>query len=63
MDYAEWQAAYRRATMDNQTAKDYIEDLWIEIADLRQKVADLRAKLAMLEAERDQWQRQAMNHG
>ena len=63
MDYAEWQAAYRRATMDNQTAKDYIEDLWIEISELRLKVAEQRARLAALEAERDQWQRQAMSHG
>lgn len=63
MDHAEWQAAYRRATMDSQTAKDYIEDLWIEISELRLKVAEQRARLAALEAERDQWQRQAMSHG
>lgn len=49
--------------MDNQTAKDYIEDLWIEISELRLKVAEQRARLASLEAERDQWQRQAMTNG
>jgi len=64
VDHTEWQAAYRRAIteMDSQTAKDYIEDLWIEISELRLKVAEQRARLAALEAEREQWQRQAMSH-
>lgn len=49
--------------MDKGTAQDYIEDLWIEISELRLKVAEQRARLAALEAERDQWQRQAMSNG
>lgn len=42
--------------MDLQTAKDYIEDL------LRER-AQLYERIRQLEAERDQWQRQAMSHG
>lgn len=42
--------------MDLQTAKDFIEDL------LRER-ADLYERIRQLEAERDQWQRQAMAHG
>ena len=37
--------------MDEGTARDYIEDLWIEISELRLKVAEQRARLAALEAE------------
>jgi len=42
--------------MDAATARDMIEDLQLEIADLRERIRQL-------EAERDQWQRQAMSHG
>jgi len=41
--------------MDASTFRDMIEDLQIEIAQLRERIRQL-------EAERDQWQRQAMNH-
>ena len=41
--------------MDLQTAKDYIED------SLRER-AQLYERIRQLEAERDQWQRQAMNN-
>jgi len=41
--------------MDASTSRDMIEDLQIEIAQLRERIRQL-------EAERDQWQRQAMNH-
>ncbi|CAB5224873.1 hypothetical protein UFOVP739_23 [uncultured Caudovirales phage] len=40
--------------MDLQTAKDYIEDL------LRER-AELLERIRILEAERDQWQRQAVS--
>lgn len=42
--------------MDSQTAEDYIEDL------LRER-AQLYEQIRQLEAERDQWQRQALNNG
>ena len=42
--------------MDASTAQDMIEDLQIEIAQLREQIRQL-------EAERDQWQRQAISHG
>jgi FtsZ-binding cell division protein ZapB len=42
--------------MDASTARDMIEDLQIEIAELLEQIRQL-------EAERDQWQRQAMSHG
>ena len=42
--------------MDLQTAKDYIEDL------LRER-AQLYERIRQLEAERDQWQKQAMTNG
>jgi FtsZ-binding cell division protein ZapB len=42
--------------MDESTARDMIEDLQLEIAELRKRIRQL-------EAERDQWQRQAMSHG
>lgn len=41
--------------MDASTAQDMIEDLQLEIAQLREQ-------LRQLEAERDQWQRQAVNN-
>ena len=42
--------------MDESTARDMIEDLQLEIAELRKRIRQL-------EAERDQWQRQAISHG
>ena len=42
--------------MDATTARDMIEDLHLEIAELRERIRQL-------EAERDQWQRQVMSHG
>jgi FtsZ-binding cell division protein ZapB len=42
--------------MDASTATDMIEDQQLEIAELRERIRQL-------EAERDQWQRQAMSHG
>lgn len=42
--------------MDGSTARDMIEDLQLEIAQLREQIRQL-------EAERDQWQRQAVNNG
>lgn len=41
--------------MDAATARDMIEDLQLEIAELRERIRQL-------EAERDQWQRQAVNN-
>ena len=41
--------------MDASTAQDMIEDLQIEIAQLREQIRQL-------EAERDQWQRRAVNN-
>jgi FtsZ-binding cell division protein ZapB len=41
--------------MDLQTAKDMIEDLQIEIAQLREQIRQL-------EAQRDQWQTRAVNN-
>ncbi len=41
--------------MDASTAQDMIEDLQLEIAQLREQ-------LRQLEAERDQWQRRAVNN-
>lgn len=91
MDHAEWQAAYRRATMDDGTMRDMIEDLQIERGQLLERIRELEAEnaylseceqryasdyfrwrraaerlnrlLRALEAERDQWQRQAMTNG
>lgn len=63
MDHDEWQAAYRRATMDKGTAQDYIEDLMIERDRLQAQLHELRELVRQLEAERDQWQRQVMNNG
>ncbi len=42
--------------MDAQTARDFIEDLQLQVAQLLERIRQL-------EAERDQWQRQAMNNG
>jgi FtsZ-binding cell division protein ZapB len=42
--------------MDLQTAKDMIEDLQLEIAQLREQIRQL-------EAERNQWQTRAVNNG
>jgi predicted nucleic acid-binding Zn-ribbon protein len=42
--------------MDASTARDMIEDLQIEIAQLREQIRQL-------EAERDQWQTRAVNNG
>ena len=42
--------------MDAATARDMIEDLQL-------KIAELCERIRQLEAERDQWQRQAMSHG
>jgi FtsZ-binding cell division protein ZapB len=41
--------------MDASTARDMIEDLQLEIAQLREQIRQL-------EAERDQWQRRAVNN-
>jgi len=41
--------------MDASTARDMIEDLQFEIAQLREQIRQL-------EAERDQWQRRAVNN-
>lgn len=41
--------------MDNDTARDYIDDLLIERKQLLERIRQL-------EAERDQWQRQAMSN-
>ena len=41
--------------MDAGTARDMIEDLQLEIAQLREQIRQL-------EAERDQWQRRAVNN-
>ena len=41
--------------MDLQTAKDFIEDLQLEVAQLREQIRQL-------EAERDQWQTQAVRN-
>ena len=41
--------------MDASTAQDMIEDLQVEIAQLREQIRQL-------EAERDQWQRRAVNN-
>jgi len=41
--------------MDVSTARDMIEDLQLEIAQLREQIRQL-------EAERDQWQRRAVNN-
>ena len=41
--------------MDASTARDMIEDLQVEIAQLREQIRQL-------EAERDQWQRRAVNN-
>ncbi len=63
--------------MDASTARDMIEDLMLEIAQLQKErrlqarsisrhydeIARLREQIRQLEAERDQWQRQAMSHG
>lgn len=45
----------RKPKMDNGTAADMVEDLQIEIAQLREQ-------LRQLEAERDQWQTRAVNN-
>jgi hypothetical protein len=41
--------------MDAQTARDFIEDLQLQVAQLLERIRQL-------EAERDQWQRRAVNH-
>ena len=48
--------------MDWQTAKDYIQDLVIELALANQQIAYLNAQIRQLEAERDQWQTKAVSH-
>lgn len=45
--------------MDEQTAKDYVEDLLEERALLLAEIDQLRELVRQLEAERDQWQRLA----
>lgn len=42
--------------MDAATARDMIEDLQMEIAELRERIRQL-------EAERDQWQTRAVSNG
>ena len=42
--------------MDESTAREMIEDLQLEIAELRER-------LRQLEAERDQWQTRAVSNG
>jgi FtsZ-binding cell division protein ZapB len=42
--------------MDAATARDMIEDLQLEIAELRERIRQL-------EAERDQWQTRAVSNG
>jgi FtsZ-binding cell division protein ZapB len=42
--------------MDAATARDMIEDLQLEIAELRERIRQL-------EAERDQWQNKAVSNG
>jgi uncharacterized coiled-coil DUF342 family protein len=49
--------------MDLQTAKDYIQDLILQRDALNAQVGDLEEQIRSLEAERDQWQRQAMSNG
>ena len=60
--------------MDKGTAQDYIEDLMIERERLQAQLDELRERFSAqeakhyriirsLEAERDQWQRQAMSNG
>ena len=62
MDCAEWRAAYRRATMDEQIAKDCVDDM-IEVLEervrLHNQIHKLENQIRQLEAERDQWQRLA----
>jgi len=45
-----------RSLMDAATARDMIEDLQLEIAELRERIRQL-------EAERDQWQTRAVSNG
>ena len=49
--------------MDEGTARDYIDDLKIERALLLAEIDQLRELVRQLEAERDQWQRQAIANG
>lgn len=49
------QAKPTRKKMDKGTAADMVEDLMLEITQLREQ-------LRQLEAERDQWQTRAVNH-
>lgn len=64
MDREELDAAYKRVTQDDVMNKlltfvNIDEALWDAIYEIR----DLRKQIRSLEAEREQWQRQAMNHG
>ena len=51
-----WVIEAGRLLMDLQTAKDFIEDLQLEVAQLREQIRQL-------EAERDQWQTMAVRNG
>jgi hypothetical protein len=42
--------------MDASTARDYIDDLKLQLAEALERIRQL-------EAERDHWQRQAVSHG
>jgi uncharacterized coiled-coil DUF342 family protein len=49
--------------MDEGTMRDYIQDLMLQRDALNAQVRDLEEQIRLLEAERDQWQRQAMSNG
>ena len=49
-------ARARTSLMDAATARDMIQDLQLEIAELRERIRQL-------EAERDQWQMRAVSNG
>lgn len=64
MDREELDAAYKRVTQEDVMNKllafvNIDEALWDAIYEIR----DLRKQIRSLEAERDQWQRQAMTNG
>lgn len=48
--------------MDLQTAKDYIDDLKLEVERLQQELRNLRELRRQLEVERDQLQRLVARH-
>jgi len=49
--------------MDEGTMRDYIEDLILQRDALNRQVGELEMRIRQLEAERDQWQKQAMTNG